>query len=83
MTEYNIRTTMEEADDIASGKKDFIFRGVRQPYGVGDYITFTAFDGVQRKRHVIDNMRFRITYVNRKEPVAKGFKVLGFRKVTP
>lgn len=40
MTMYTLKATLEEADAIAKGDKQFIFRADNMPCGVGDEITF-------------------------------------------
>ena len=81
MTQYTLKTTPQEAEAIAKGNKSFVFRGVDQPCGFGDYISFQVVDGKQMKRHAIERMKFVITYVGTDAPIERGFKVLGFRRV--
>jgi len=82
MTEYTIKTTLQEADDIASGAKSFIFRGDTSSYGYGDSISFRVYKGKQLTRHALEDMKFRITYVSDAAPIEKGFKVLGIRRIS-
>lgn len=80
MTTYALKATIQEADDIAGGKKAFIFRGAKTPYGYGDEITFQAINSGQMKRHAIEKQKFMVTYVSTDAPIEKGFKVIGFKR---
>ena len=82
MTQYILKTTMQEADDISKGEKSFVFRSDKYPYGYGDEITFQVYNGQQMKRHALEKMKFRITYVSADAPIDKGFKVIGFKRIS-
>lgn len=81
MTQYEIRTTMTEADQIAAGFKDFVFRNDKTLIGVGDDITFKVYKDGKPTRHRVDGQKFRVVYVDAEAPIEHGFKVLGFRKI--
>ena len=81
MTQYEIRTTMTEADQIAAGFKDFVFRNDKNLIGVGDDITFRAYKDGKPTRHRVDRLKFKVVYVDADAPIEDGFKVLGFRRV--
>lgn len=82
MTQYEIRTTMTEADQIAAGFKDFVFRNDKTLIGVGDDITFKVYKDGKPTRHRVDGQKFRVVYVDAEAPIEHGFKVLGFRRIT-
>ena len=81
MTQYEIRTSMTEADQIAAGFKDFVFRNDKTLIGVGDDITFRVYKDGKPTRHRVDGQKFRVVYVDAEAPIEHGFKVLGFRRV--
>ena len=81
MTQYEIRTSMTEADQIAAGFKDFVFRNDKTLIGVGDDITFKVYKDGKPTRHRVDGQKFRVVYVDVEAPIEHGFKVLGFRKI--
>lgn len=81
MTQYEIRTTMTEADQIAAGFKDFVFRNDKTLIGVGDDITFKVYKDGKPTRHRVDGQKFRVVYVDAEAPIEHGFKVLGFRRI--
>lgn len=81
MTQYEIRTSMTEADQIAAGFKDFVFRNDKTLIGVGDDITFRAYKDGKPTRHRVDGQKFRVVYVDVEAPIEHGFKVLGFRRI--
>lgn len=82
MTQYEIRTSMTEADQIAAGFKDFVFRNDKTLIGVGDDITFRVYKDGKPTRHRVDGQKFRVVYVDVEAPIEHGFKVLGFRRIT-
>ena len=81
MTQYEIRTSMTEADQIAAGFKDFVFRNDKTLIGVGDDITFKVYKDGKPTRHRVDGQKFRVVYVDAEAPIEHGFKVLGFRRI--
>lgn len=81
MTQYVIKTSLEEADQIIEGNKSFIFRGDQLKYGYGDRITFQVYKAGKQTRHPIDSLKFKITYVATEAPVEKGWKIIGFRRL--
>ena len=80
MAHYMIRTSVEEADEIAKGNKTFIFRDESFKYGYGDDISFIVCKFGKPTRHPIDGKKFRVTYVSTEAPIDKGWKVVGFRR---
>ncbi len=82
MTHYTIKTTLKEADEIAKGMKNFVFRSEKMPYGFGDEISFQVYkDGGFLTGHALDRKKFVITYVSTDAPIERGFKVLGFKEI--
>lgn len=81
MTMYTLKATMQEADDIAKGNKNFIFRNADMACGYGDEITFQPYKAGKMTRHAIERMKFRVTYVSTDAPIDSGFKVIGFRQI--
>ena len=80
MTQYVLKTTIEEADAIAKGYKSFIFRGDQYKYGYGDNILFQVYSGQKMKRHDIDRMKFMVTYVSDEAPIEPGYRVIGLTR---
>jgi len=78
MAQIMMRTSIEEADMIANGTKDFIFRGKNLVIGHGDILTFTAYKDKKPTRHKIDRMKFTVRYISTEAPIEHGFKVIGF-----
>jgi len=81
MTQYVLKTSIEEADAIVNGDKSFVFRDDRYHYGFGDEITFQAYKNGSMTRHKIEGMKFRVTYTSADAPVEKGFKIIGFKRI--
>lgn len=79
MTEYEIKTTLNEADDIFSGKKLFIFRDTKYKFGINDRIRFRVFKNERETRHPINNCKYIVTYVSKEAPIEKGFCIVGIR----
>lgn len=82
MTQYTIKTTRSEADQIQNGTKSFVFRSDRKPYQAGDIVSFLVYDRQKPVRHTIDKMKFVITYTSKDSPVRDGFMVIGFRRMS-
>lgn len=81
MTQYEIRTSMTEADQIVAGFKDFVFRNDKNHIGVGDDITFRVYKDGKPTRHRVDRQKYRVVYVDAEAPIESGFKILGFRRI--
>lgn len=79
MTTLTVKITESEADDVASGKKPFIFRNI--PMKEGDEITFRVLFKTRPRPHSIEAMRFRVTYATKDAPIDKGFWVIGIRRI--
>lgn len=80
MVEYEIKSTVAEADLIAKGIKDFVFRNAGSPIGEGDLIRFRVMKDKKDTAHKISKMKFRVVYVDAEQPIENGFKVIGFRR---
>ena len=81
MTEYKIKTTLEEADDIAKGDKNFILRDTKYKFKKDDEITFEAYKAHRPTRHPVENQKFRVTYVSAEAPIEHGWMIVGFRRI--
>ena len=81
MTMYTLKATLEEADAIAKGDKQFVFRSESMPCGVGDEITFQPMKQGKMTRHAIERQKYRVTYVSTDAPIERGFKVIGIRQI--
>lgn len=81
MTEYRMKTSVEEADHIVSGDKCFFFRNSKYRFGKGDRVTFTPYKEGKPTRHAIENRVYEVTYVTGEEPVEHGWTLVGIRKV--
>ena len=81
MTMYTLKATLEEADLIAKGDKQFIFRADSMPCGAGDEITFQPYKAGKMTRHPIERMKFGVTYVSASAPIDRGFKVIGIKRI--
>ena len=82
MTQYEIKTTQTEADEIASGAKDFIFRNNMNLVARGDFLNFRVIRDGKPMRHKIDIMKFKVTYISDEAPIEQGYTVFGFRRVS-
>lgn len=81
MTQYTIRTSIEEADQIINGDKSFIFRGDQFKYGYGDRITFQVYKAGKMTRHPITKNKYQVTYVTAEAPMENGWRAIGFRRI--
>lgn len=81
MTHHIVKTTVQEADDIAKGLKPFIFRGGNLRINFGDKISFRPYQEQQMKRHEIEKMEFIVTFVTDEAPVESGFRAIGFKPI--
>lgn len=81
MTQYTLKMTEQEADDVVMGRKMFVFRTNQYPYEIGDRISFRVFNNSRPKMHSIEKITYEISYVSDLAPVEKGFAVIGFRRL--
>ena len=81
MTQYLLRTSLEEADAIISGDQRFLFRDTKYKYGKGDLITFQAYKNGHSTRHPIEKKMYKVTCSFAEAPVEKGFRIIGFKEV--
>lgn len=81
MTQYTLKTSESEANDIVKGLKSFVFRDSKFNIGFGDMLGFQVYKGARPIDHKIGNKKFRVTYVNDDEPIELGWKVIGFKEV--
>lgn len=79
MTTLVVKTTLQEADDIAKGMKPFIFRNIQ--CGYGDEIQLRPYKDGKMTRHPIEKMKFMVTYVSEDAPIERGFKVIALRRL--
>ena len=81
MTMYTVKTMPSEADAILKGDKMFIFRSAKPQYEVGTNIAFAVVDERRITPHPIEDRVYRITCIERGEPVQDGILAIGFRPV--
>ena len=79
MTTYTIKIAESEANDVASGKKPFIFRNI--PAKEGDEIIFTVMFRTRPRPNPIESMRFLVTYATNDAPIDKNFWAIGIRRI--
>lgn len=87
MTQYMIKTTKQEADDIDKGRT-VIFRDNKCPYHIGDEIAFIVINNNRIVRHVINGNKYQIVYIAKGDdtnglanaPLDKGFMAINFRR---
>lgn len=82
MTIRTIRTNEEEAMDIMSGRKRYIFRTDREVFNRNELIEFVVFKDGKRVKRGIDDKTYVITLVQDygTAPVEKGFQLIAFRE---
>lgn len=80
MTQYTLKTTLNEADDITAGRKTFVFRASMNHVSFGDELIFQVMKQGMLTRHPIEKQKFLVTYVSNDAPIEKGFSVIGFRR---
>lgn len=81
MTYYTVKTYPNEADAIVRGDKMFVFRADLPQFKVGNNISFAVVDDKRITRHPLEDRVFRITCVERGEPIADGIIAIGFKPV--
>lgn len=81
MTQYTLMTTPNEADEIMSGLKSFVFRNNRFTIGYADTLTFQAYKAGKPTVHPISGRKYKVTYVSSDAPLEEGWKVIGFKEV--
>lgn len=81
MTMYTLKATENEADQIVSGAKMFVFRSNQNAYRIGDRLNFQVMKQSRMVKHKIEDMTYEISYVQENAPVEKGFTVIGFRRM--
>lgn len=82
MTEYILKTTKENADEIYLGIKTFDYRYSRDNLKLGDRIQYQVIKDRKRIRHPISNVRYKVNYIDRDVPqIANGVCVIGLVKV--
>lgn len=81
MTMYTVKTTPSEANAIMRGDKHFVFRGDAPQYVVGNNISFAVVDERRITKHPLEDRVFRITFIERGDPIADGVIAIGFRPV--
>lgn len=82
MTMYTVKTTSEEANLILKGDKAFVFRKDAPQFAVGNNISFAVADSRRLVPHPIEGKTFKITVVERGEPIEDGVLAIGFRPIT-
>ena len=81
MTEWTLKATLNEADEIAKGYKSFCFRNSNNRYKPEDIVVFQPMKNGRMTRHPIERMRFLVTYVSSDAPIDRGFTVIGFKRI--
>lgn len=80
MTTYTIKIADKEADDVAMGRKMFVFRSSSLGIKVGDELIFRVVFKTRERPHKIEAMKFEVTYASDDAPIEKGFAAIGFRR---
>lgn len=75
-----MRATLNECDEIASGKKTYTIRGADRPCRCGDVLRFTPYKDGKPTRHATERMLFEVTHIGINEPIDKGMKIICFRR---
>ena len=70
-----MRATLNECDEIASGKKTYTIRGADRPCRCGDVLRFTPYKDGKPTRHATE-----VTHIVINEPIDKGMKIICFRR---
>lgn len=78
MTQYVVKTNKAEADEIVSGIRNHIFREARCGYKAGGEILFVVYKQNLPTSHPIDRHRYRITCVDKGDPLRPGIVAVGF-----
>lgn len=81
MTMYTVKTIPNEADAILKGDKRFIFRENKPQYEVGTNISFAVVDSKRMTPHPIEDKVYRITCIERGEPIQDDVLAIGFREI--
>ena len=81
MTMYTVKTNKSEADLIARGDKMFVFRQDAKQYEVGSNISFAVIDEKRVMPHPIEDRVYKISHIERGEPIEDGVIAIGFRRV--
>ena len=81
MTMYTVKTTPNEAEEILKGNKLFVFRADAPQFAVGNNIQFAVVDSRRMTPHPIEGRVYKITHIERGEPIQDGILAIGFRPV--
>lgn len=77
---YTIKTSRDEANEIVSGKRPFVFRSKAYPFKAGHYIQFQVVEKGARLRHPIEKYTYGITCVS-DLPYGDDFCALGIARM--
>lgn len=81
MTMYTIKTTPSEADAILRGDKMFVFRADSPQYVTGNNVAFAVIDERRVTPHPLEDRVYKITHIERGEPIADGIIAIGFIRI--
>ena len=81
MTMYTVKTNKPEADAIVRGDKMFVLRGDAKQYEVGNNISFAVIDEKRTTKHPLEDRVYKITHIERGEPIEDGIIAIGFRQI--
>ena len=79
MTMYTVKTTSDEANMILRGDKAFVFRKDAPQFSVGNNISFAVAESKRLIPHPIEGRAYKITHIERGEPIEAGVLAIGFR----
>ena len=81
MTELEIKSTMEEANEIADGKRSYLIRGKRLNIGVEDIVTIVPMRDKKRMMHRITKNKYRVTHISGCAPIDTDFKIISLKQI--
>ena len=79
MTMYTVKTNPSEAEAIMNGNKLFVFRADAPHFAVGNNIQFAVVDSRRMTPHPIEGRVYKITHIDRGEPIEEGILAIGFK----
>ena len=82
MTMYTVKTNPSEAEAIMNGNKMFVFRADAPQFAVGNNIQFAVVDSRRMTPHPIEGRVYKITHIDRGEPIEEGILAIGFKPAT-
>jgi hypothetical protein len=78
---YTVKTNPSEADAVLRGDKMFVFRADSPQYVKGNNISFAVIDEKRVTPHPLEDRVFKITHIERGDPIADGIIAVGFIRI--